>query len=315
MALLILDIKSTSNLKNITANYMKVKLNDKEIEFPQFCASFSDYNKSDRAYIGLKAKIFQYHINLVKYDNITTTTRQDRLLKNYQTIQTKHSPILNDVNFWWDGHKWSDEEREAALNLQLRMNTDFLSDIVTDRDHDNLDRFEKQLDDLLSRRTDKIKCPSISLKTNKELFLEQLNLFSEKNIQRFNADWTGISNYEQWRILSAFLKDKKIWCNLTGITDRRHRTTKKSYAMFGIAHGVHTVGLGYPSGFSVDDNYVPKSYMINADSFCYEQVHDTHSDICDTKSHNLLSAKIIESQINIKNNTFYDDFLPKDFLP
>ena len=78
--------------------------------------------------------------------------------------------------------------------------------------------------------------------------------------------------------------------------------------------GAHTAGLGYPPGFNSDEEYIPKSYMLDTNSFCYKQVNDNHHDVCDTLSHNKLSIKILESHDHIKKNNFYEKFLPKDFL-
>ena len=144
---------------------------------------------------------------------------------------------------------WEDKERESALELQLKMNTDFLSDVIVDRDNITSEQFENQLNDLLSRKTDKIKCPSISMKTNEERFSESLELIHDKNIQRFNVDWTGITRYQNWITLSSFLNDKKIWCNMTAINRRRHQTSKKSYVMLGIAHGSPYSWSRIPSRF------------------------------------------------------------------
>ena len=46
----------------------------------------------------------------------------------------------------------------------------------------------------------------------------------------------------------------------------------------------------------------------------YDLIDDNRSYLYDTISHNKLSAKILESQDRIKNDTFYDDFLPQDYV-
>lgn len=315
MGLVIIENHSTQGAINKSANYMKVRVNGKEIELPQSCASNSDYKKSMKSNIPLKTKIFQYHVNLNgKGGNITTRHRQETLLKNYQNIQTHHNPMINDINFWWDGHEWTNEEREAALNLQERMNTDFLSDVVANRNAVNTFDFNTRLDDLLHRPSKKIKSPSVSLRSPPKAFRTQLDLIYKKRFQRFNADWSGLGTFAQnWNILSAFLNNKKIWCNMTGI--RRRDGESRSYMMLGIAHGAHTVGLGYPPISNKKRNFQQTSYMFNSRTFRYDIMPNTDPAICDTNSHNLLHDTIISSHVHIKNNIFYNRFLPTDFLP
>lgn len=317
MVLTILDHHTTVNNgdpRNMASNYMKVDVNGKEIELPYFCASKSDYDKSAKSGVNLASKVFQCYVNLTRADwgNIAEIDKQNKLSTNFNKIQEKYNPLISDINFWWDGHEWTDAERNAALNLQLTLQTDFLSDVVRDRDNITMDLFEEQLEDLLNHDTEKIKCPSISMKTPIDIFRSQLQLISDKNFKRFNVDWTGITNYEPWQLLTSFLKNNKIWCNMTSINSRRQGATRKSNAMLGFAHGAHTCGLGYMI-FPREDG-PDSSLLLNQNSFCYETDDNPNYELSDSVSHNRLFQRVLESHGSINDDTYYNNFLPADFL-
>ena len=318
MSLIIQDthtIVNQDDSKNMAANYMKAIVNDKEIELPYFCASKSDYDKSEVSGIPLASKIFQYYVNLTPSNqkNIVEIEKQNALSQNFNKIQEKHKPLISDINFWWDGHVWTDNERNTALNLQLTLQTDFLSDVVRDRDNITPAQFDEQLEDLLSRETKKIKCPSVSMKTNIDVFTTQLENIVDKGFKRFNVDWTGITTYPPWQVLTDFLKDKKIWCNMTSINNRRQQTTRKSNAMLGFAHGAHTCGLGYLI-FPHDNDALTQSLLLNQDTFSYERDDNPNYKESDSISHNRLFQKVLESHGRIQDNTYYNDFIPSEFL-
>lgn len=319
MSLIIQDthtIVNQNNPKNMGANYMKAIVNDKEIELPYFCASRADYDKSEKSKIPLTSKIFQFYVNLAYKNrkNIVEIEKQNTLSRNFNKIQKKHNPLISDINFWWNGHTWTDNERNAALNLQLTLQTDFLSDVVRDRDHITPSRFDEQLEDLLSRETEKIKCPSISMKTNIDVFKTQLDSITDKGFKRFNVDWAGITAYRPWQALTNFLKDKKIWCNMTSINHRRQSAAKKSNAMLGFAHGAHTCGLGYYSFIPKNKTTLPKSLLLNPNTFCYEKDNNPNYKSSDSISHNRLFEKVLESHKKIQDDTYYNDFIPSKFL-
>ena len=317
MVLTILAAHSTPNPNNSTicANYMKVDVNGKVVELPQVCASHSNYTKSHESDIELKTKFFQQHENLMRGDNINTEERQNKILSKHNDMYEKYNILISDINFWWDGHIWTREERESALSLQENMKGDFLSDVVVRRDVTDsgyvTGEFNDILDDLLNRASKKIKCPSISMKTNPEVFRKQLELIYEKEFQRFNVDWAGMSVNNNWEILSSFLKDKKIWCNMTAI-NKNKTSDMRSYMMLGIAHGAHTVGLGYLSFGSTDTDYKQKSYLIDKNTLRYNVVQDMTPEVCDATSHNILHKKSIDSHPYIQKDSFYN-FIPANY--
>ena len=317
LALTILEAHSTPNPINsiICANYMKVNVNGKIVELPKVCASHSNYTKSHKSGIRLNTEFFQQHENLTRWGNINTEHRQNKILSKHDDMYEKYNILISDINFWWDGHVWTPEERESALSLQENMQGDFLSDVVVRRDVTDskyvTGEFNDILDDLLDRTSKKIKCPSISMKTSSEVFRKQLELIHEKEFQRFNVDWTGMTVNDNWEILSSFLKDKKIWCNMTAINKTRSGNMK-SYMMLGIAYGAHTVGLGYLPFSGTDTNYEQKSYLIDDNTLCYNEVQDMTPEVCDTTSHNILHQKSIDSHPHIRNDSFYN-FIPKNY--
>ena len=315
LALTILENHSTSNPTNptICANYMKVNINSKIVRFPQVCASHTDYKKSHTSGIELNTKIFQQHENLTRWG--ISEQIQHKILDKHNEIYDKYDVLISDINFWWDGHVWTPEERESALSLQENMRGDFLSDVVVTRDVIDPNyvtgEFNNILDDLLNRNSKKIKCPSISMKTSPAIFKKQLELIYEKKFKRFNVDWVGMTVNINWEILSSFLKDKKIWCNMTAI-NKKIGVNAKSNLMLGVAHGAHTVGLGYLPFSNPDKKYEPKSYLVDNNSLRYNVVQNMSSKTSDTKSHNILHKKSVDSQLHIRKDFFYN-FIPKNF--
>ena len=161
MVLTILAAHSTPNPNNSTicANYMKVDVNGKVVELPQVCASHSNYTKSHESDIELNTEFFQQHENLMRGDNINTEERQNKILSKHNDMYEKYNILISDINFWWDGHIWTREERESALSLQENMKGDFLSDVVVRRDVTDsgyvAGEFNDILDDLLNRTSKK----------------------------------------------------------------------------------------------------------------------------------------------------------------
>ena len=313
MSLIILGNKSTIHPKQgMSANYMVAQVNGKKpINLPQISASRADYDKAERAKIPLNAKIFQYYINLKLsiYNGITDPNTQKKILDNYKLIMKKHTPIISDVNFWNSNIKWTRRERDAALQLQIQMNTDFLSDIVMDRNQ-SYSNFEIALTELLNYNCDKIKCPSVSMYDNPIILKRKLNLIYEKKIKRFNIEWAGVTHHDSWNVLSTFLHNKKIWCNMVSINNRRHRTSKKSYPMLGVAYGASTVGLGY---FSAYGNDTPTWYNFDPITLKDKLIPGDRYEL-DTISHNRLYKTIYDSHKSIKNNTFYTKIIPPNFV-
>lgn len=321
---------------------MKIRINDKEIELPSLTASKSDYDKGKRTGIKLSTDIFQYYVNLVPipWGHIETLNKKEKIIENFNKIHDEHKPLISDINFWWDGHVWIDSERNAALKLQLELRTDFVSDVVMDRDlksipediiiEDRIDyaikQFDTQLSSLLQFNTKKIKCPAISMKTPSEVFRKQLDKIKDYNFKRFNVDWTGLSNLEPWLILTNFLKENNdIWCNMTSVNVRRRVKTimpedtkqqikiRKSNLQTAFAYGVHTAGLGFYV-FPHDDDVEPTAYLFNQQTLQYDIDPNGDYRTDDSISHNRLNQRVQMSHIYIKNNSYFDNYLPVNYL-
>jgi len=341
MSLVILDHTSSENNNGVTANYLKVKVNDKIIELPAICGSKSDYDKATKTKQLIKTNIFQYYVNLVPapWGHIESLDKIDKIIENFNKIYDKYKPTISDINFWWDGHVWTDSERDSALKLQLKLKTDFVSDIVRDRDLYSLrelkpdkkitiaiENFESQLLNLQNFDTKKIKCPTVSMKTISPVFKQQLDKIKDAGFNRFNVDWTGLSTLEPWLILTKFLKDNnKIWCNMTSVNVRRRqkkitlKNTKKkikvrrSYLQTALAFGAHSAGLGFYV-FPHDDDEEPTAYLLNTTTLQYDVDENGNYKEDDVISFNRLSEKVSASQDYIKNNTYFEKYLPINYL-
>ena len=307
----IIDPDNNEVKNTISANYLKSIVNGKEIELPYLAATKQDYKKSDSANIpdaSLSSRLFQYYINMEYYGDvdITNADLQVTITKNFNSIIESKKPLISDINFWWDGTVWTPEQRTAALNLQLTLGTDFLSDVVIDKNNITINDFKNQLDSLLHDfDTDKPKCPTISMGTPIDIFIAQLELISKKKFKRFNVEWGGITNYLPWVELSEFLNDKPIWCNLTSINRKRQGHSMRSNAMIGFVHGgAHSCSNGYPFFYN-DDTFEPKSHLLNKNTCCYEPDPNSPYEISDTVSHNRLWERVLDLQLVIKNEIYH----------
>lgn len=325
MSIQVLESRSTKMVgASVFAKYMKVKIDDMVIRLPELCSSKTYFDKSFKKKIPLSANFFQYHINFSKKDSITN--REPKLLANYKQIQKRHNPQISDVNFCHGDQIWTDSDREVALNLQLDMNTNFLSDIpfkyrdielkedINEYLESSKTEFVMKLNDLKKWKTDKIKSPTISMKDNKLMFKQQLEMIAKHNFQRFNVEWAAIqSNADNWFELSKFLFENDIWCNMTAITPRREPKSLRSNVLLAVVHGVNTIGLGYPRGYSSGSSE-RTAYLFNKTTFREVPQTNGDADEFDIKSHNLMWKTIREAHKFIRNNTFYKNFVPKDFL-
>ncbi len=314
MVLTILNHKLSSHTKHpISARYMKVKINNQILELPQICANKAYYDKSSVANIQLNAQIFQYHVDISRYKNkdITDSTTQSSILENFKLLQQKYRPKISDVNFR-SNHDWNSKERNVALQLQDKMNTDFISDVIPDKHHQDKHGYELWLKTLMAHRSNKTKCPSISMKSNEVDLKDQLDVIANKKFIRFNIDWTGISTLSPWLILSKFLSKNNIWCNMTAIRNKMHLRSSKSYLMMGIAYGASTVSLGFYGGGIFEQK--PKPNLFDSRTFEYKTIKNGAVEKCDTMSHNIIHDEILKLHQHILNNTFYNH-IPKTFIP
>ena len=314
----IIDPDNNEVKNTISANYLKSIVNGKEIELPYLAATKQDYKKSDIANLpdaSLSSKLFQYYVNIGSFRaDITDIRTQAAITNHFNSIIESKKPLISDINFWWDGNVWTPEQRTAALNLQLTLDTDFLSDVVINKNNITTNDFENQLDSLLHDfDTDRPKCPTIAMGTPIDVFTDQLELISKKKFKRFNVEWGGITKYLPWAELSEFLNDKPIWCNLTSINSKRQGRSMRSNAMIGFVHGAHSCSSGYAS-FPNNNTSKPESYLLNNNTYCYEPDPNSPYEISDTISHNRLWERVLDSHPTINNETYYENYIPADFL-
>lgn len=320
MTMQIIDSDSTTyqnkDHDELSANYLKSIVNGKEIDLPSPCASKSDYDNSEIAKIPLETKIFQHYVNMItlKKGGIQNTANQATITRDFNDLKSKYNPLISDINFWNDGRTWTENERKTALNLELTLDIDFLSDVVLDKQNITARAFETQINSLLNDyETDRQKCPTISLGTPLDVFNQQLKLISKYKFKRFNVDWAGITTaYPTWQSLTEFLKENQIWCNMTSVNQRRQGNSMRSNMMIGFVHGVHTCGFGFPA-IPPSVQTEPESYLINRDSYRYETDERAHQ-VSDTISHNRIFERVFESHTHIQNDTYYDNFIPEEFL-
>lgn len=325
MSVQILTSRSTKMVgTSVFAKYMRVKIDDMVINLPELCSSKADFDKSNKMKKRLSADFFQYHVNFNKKDSIVN--RIPKLLANYKQIQKLYHPRISDVNFCRGDQIWSDGDREAVLDLQLEMNTNFLSDIPfryrniepneDEVEYTNyaLKEFKSRLIDLNKRTSSKTKSPTISMKSDRRVFARQLAMIDKHKFQRFNVEWASVrTNNYNWLELSKFLFNNEIWCNMTGITPRREPKTRRSNILLAVVHGVNTMGLGHPRGYNFNSSK-RTAYLFNKSTFKDVAQMSGDVDEFDIKSHNLMCKTIRDGHKFIRNDTFYKNFVPSDFL-
>lgn len=303
------------------ASHLTVKYDNQRIDFPYFCASKVDYDKSSEwnadhdDKLNIHSEILQYHVDIQK-SKIMTYKCKEKIKDHYDRIVDEHSPIIKDFDFVKCNQVWTTDERTTALNLQKDLNTSFLSDVVVDRTNINIEIFEAQLDDLDAVDKNSIKCPTISLYTPLKMFQKQLDIIIGRKYKRFNIEWGGITRtHAKWLALSM-IDNKKIWCNLVNIFQKMQQSSRRSNPMIGFIHGFHTCGLSFKNPRRPEHN---KPWEL-LDSYRYNRADEPEGGFnvddykkYDTLSHNFLQEKMLESYIHIDNGTFFSEFLPAEF--
>lgn len=320
MSLEILSCNFDTNAAlGLGANHLKVSVNSDEMDLPHPCASRADYEKSTRTKMKLRSKIFQYHINIRRFPNLGEKS-QRIIQKNYSNIVKKYKPQITDFNFYNSKYKWTDRNRDIVLKLQNKLGSTFVSDVIFERNQ-SLRDFQRQTDDLGSFETNSYKCPTISMHSNITIFKQHLEHVIDKKYKRFNVEWAGLrSHYDRWRYLSRLIRGKKIWCNVVAIPSPRVKFESKSGSKqmmssmgLAMAFGAHTFGYGYrtmvPQNY---DQHTAPSWLLNTSNWCYK-VTSMPSEQASIRSHNRI-YRIAESAIpHIDNNTFYSQFVPREF--
>ena len=173
----------------LSANYLKCKINDIEVEFPYMNATKQDFDKSSEVN-PLQSRHFQFFVNELdpRVPDITADCRQNQISTNFLNVVDEHDPVLTDITLYYDSREVGQARKTVYLDLQNRLNTTFLSDIEIDKNQSITD-FTTQLQDLDSIDTEQIKSPTISMSSPLELFEKKLEVILENNrYDRFNVE-------------------------------------------------------------------------------------------------------------------------------
>ena len=318
MAVQFLEQKSSfSPDGRLSANYLKCKINDIEVEFPYMNATKQDFDKSSEVN-PLQSQYFQFFINELdsRLPDITTDCRQNQISTNFLDIVYEYNPILTDITLYYDSHEIGEERRRAFLNLQQKLKTTFLSDIEIDKNQSIAD-FRTQLEYLDSIETDQIKSPTISMITPLDLFTKKLEIILEnERYDRFNVEWGGQSKYfGRWLELSKLLSKKKIICNVVSINQKRnYYEPYESYVLKQFMLGAHSCSTGYYGGGSKNKKRVPqRSFVLNEKTWNYNERPELPYDFANTSSHNTLSLIASDSHAHILDDTYFSNFIPRNF--
>ncbi len=302
----------------LSANYLKCKINDIVVEFPYMNATKQDYDKSSEAN-PLQSQHFQFFVNELdsRVPDITTECRKTQISTNFlNVVFSDHPPIFTDITLYYNSHEVGEERRKAFLDLQKKLKTTFLSDIEVDKNQ-GVNEFKIQLEDLSSIETNQIKSPTISMSTPTELFVKKLEMIFEKGYDRFNVEWGGQTKYsDRWLKLSKFLVEKRIICNMVSINQKRNYYDPfESYVVKQFMLGVHSCSTGY-GGFGGNKNRKPtpqKSFVLNENTWNYNERSELPFNFANTSSHNTLSLIANDSHAHILDETYFTNFVPQNF--
>lgn len=303
--------------ERLSANYLKCKINDIEVEFPYMNATKQDFDKSSEAN-PLQSQYFQYFVNELdsRLPDITTECRQNQISTNFLNVVDEYDPVLTDITLYYDSHEIGEERRRAFLDLQSRLKTTFLSDIEVDKNQE-INDFREQLEYLDSIETDQIKSPTISMVSPLELFEKKLEVILENNrYGRFNVEWGGQSKYyDRWLKLSKLISTKKIICNVVSINQkRRYSEPYESYVTKQFMLGVCCCCTGYYGGGNKNKKRAPqRSFVLNENTWNYEERPEISYDLATTLSHNTLSRIVQDSRQHILDDTYFSNFVPQNF--
>ena len=301
----------------LTSNYLKCKINDIEVEFPYMNATRQDYKKSSEVN-PLYSKHFQFFINQFSppVPDITTDCRQTQISTNFLNVVDDYNPLLTDITLYYDDHEVGEERRNEFLKLQMKLKTTFLSDIEIDKNQ-STQEFQTQLDYFDSIDSDQIKSPTISMQTTEEVFEEKLNVILDKKYDRVNVEWGGKTDYyDNWFNLSKLLFKKKIICNIVSINRvRDYSEPYESNVLKQFMLGASSCSTGYYGGGNNKEKRKPqRSFVLNENTWKYEEHPEISYELANTLSHNTLSKITNDSYRNILDDTYFDNFVPQEFL-
>ena len=313
-----LEQKSTTSPDGrLSTNYLKCKINDIEVEFPYMNATKQDFDKSSEVN-PLQSQHFQFFVNELSSNllDITTECRQNQIATNFLDVIEQHEPVIKDIVLYYNSHEIGKERRDAFLDLQIRLNTTFLSDIEFDKNQ-SFEDFQRQLQNLDSIETEQIKSPTINMITPIELFKKKLELILENNkYDRFNVEWGSQGKYfDRWLLLSKLLSKKKIICNVVSINQKRNYYEPfESYIAKQFMIGAHSCSTGYYGGGDKNEKRLPpRSFILNENNWYYEEQPEISYNLANTLSHNTLSKIAHNSRQYILNDTYFSKFVPQNF--
>ena len=301
----------------INSNVVDFNVNDNKFTSPILAINQKQYEKAFDNGMTLQGNFYQQFIHQAGPRSVSILdTKKIKLVKKLfnDTVKQFH-PKLRGITFYYDSRPISQNERKKIWDIQNDLDVTFFSDIELDKNQE-MPEFQNQIGEFKDFKTDKIKCPTISLRTTDiKLLIEKFNYLVKEGFECFNLEWGGVSsNYQKLNMISKKLANKKIICNVVSMLDKfPSRGLRRSNAMIAFAHGVSSVGFGtkLPSGSF--NNYVEEvGNLFNNQTFCYEKKSMSRN-IAEVESHNLIHNALSESVDFIKSGKYYTNFIPKQF--
>ena len=305
---------SQNQAMNLASNHLKIVLNETEYEFPHLGAAFSDYDKSATVHIPLATDIFDYYHKIDPNRPITRLDVQQIIRDKFTDIVNTHNPGMPSINFEHDGNVLIPQDRQAIHALQQELPTPFICDVELDRNQE-LRHLTQQLTLLDNFNSEKIKCPTISIRCKDSANFEEKLEYIIKKYKRFNLEWGGFGTHDKnWYTLSRLLFGRKIWCHVFGISpkhtaeaivrNQERLNILKSSIFLSMSYGAHTFSFGYPKMY---EQYIPMPRLFNRNTLCYDDV-DMNNNEANCRSFNLIQEELIVASIHIRNDTFYSQY-------
>ncbi len=315
-----LEILDSVNLKHtgsdITSKYMKVKIDDFEFSCPYLASNLSDYKKSHETSIPLDGQMFQYYIDQTASNAkpLTDITKRSCIINAFnKIIEVKH-PRITALNFYYDSRFVNEETRRISKEIQMELNTTFLSDLEPDKNQ-SAGQFESQLIDLHDIESDQIKCPTISLRTtDPKLFEEKIELIFSMPFKIFNVEWGGITKFKQnILILSRKLAEKEILCNMISTKPlRRYFDPLTSNLIHAGLFGSSLVSPGYVRPAGPLPVLLPLGKLFNSETWLYAESAGARN-ILHVNSMNSIFNALQEIGVNIRDGNTFEDTIPMNY--
>lgn len=315
-----LEILESVNLKHkdsgITSKYMKVKIDDFEFSCPYLTSNLSDYKKSHETNIPLESQMFQYYIDQTASNAkpLTDIAKRSSIINAFNKIIEIKNPKITSLNFYYDSRFIDENTRRISKEIQMELNTTFLSDLEPDKNQ-SVREFESQLIDLHDIKNDQIKCPTISLRTtDSKMFEEKIELIFSMPFKIFNVEWGGITKFKQnILVLSRKLAEKEIVCNMISIKPlRRYFNPLTSNLIHAGLLGSSLVSPGYVRPAGPLPVLLPPGKLFNSETGFYAEAPGAR-DILHVNSMNSIFSSLQELAVNIRDGNTFENSVPMDY--